>query len=320
MTKDEIGKNLKNVFAGIEEADLPRGLTRIRGKVRDIVDFKNEYVLVTTDRISAFDRVLAHIPFKGQILNQLSMYWFRETTDIIPNHIEEEITGRTVLVKKCEVLPVEVVIRAYLTGSAWRDYSSTGTVSGITLPEGMRFNQRFDTPLLTPSHKAERGDHDEPVSSEELVNRGIVEKGLWNKIREAAFALFKRGSEIAADRGLILVDTKYEFGLLDGELVLVDELHTPDSSRYWFADTYQELFEKEEKQRKIDKEYLRQWLMEQDYMGDGEPPEIPDWVRVEVADRYIRAYELITGNRFVPTHADPRAEKKEILDYLRSLK
>ncbi len=320
MRKDEIGENLGNVFTGIEESELPSGLTLIRGKVRDIVDFKSEYVLVTTDRISAFDRVLAHIPFKGQILNRLSMYWFRETADIIPNHIEKEITGRSVLVKKCDVLPVEVVIRAYLTGSAWRDYSSTGAVSGIPLPEGMRFNRRFEKPLLTPSTKAERGDHDESIASEELVNRGIVEEGLWNKIRDTAFALFKRGTEIAADRGLILVDTKYEFGVLDGELVLVDELHTPDSSRYWIADTYEELFGKGEKQRKIDKEYLRQWLMEQNYMGEGAPPEIPDWVRVEVADRYIRAYELITGKSFAPTHADPKTEKKEILDYVGSLK
>ena len=250
------------------------------------------------------------------MLNGLSNYWFDLTSDIVPNHIDEEASARSVTVKKCDVLPVEVIVRGYLTGSAWRDYEEGKPISGIELKKGMRFNQRFDKPLLTPSTKAERGDHDEPIASGEIVTRGIVEKTLWGKVEETAHALFKRGSEIAKDRGLILVDTKYEFGVLNGELTLIDEIHTPDSSRFWFADTYDELFSAGEKQRKIDKEYLRQWLMENGYMGEGTPPVIPDEIRIEVAWRYIQAYELIRGETFNPSGNSAEAETASIRSFL----
>jgi phosphoribosylaminoimidazole-succinocarboxamide synthase len=250
-------------------------------------------------------------------LNRLALYWFDQTRDIIDNHIAEKVSGRTVKVQKGEVLPVEVVIRAYLTGSAWRDYEKTGIVSGIELPSGMKFNERFPEPLFTPSTKAERGTHDEPISSEEVIQQKLVDPAVWKEVEEAAFKLFQRGTDIARSRGLLLVDTKYEFGIHDGKPFLVDEVHTPDSSRFWFADTYEELFDSGEKQRKIDKEYLRQWLMEEKkFMGDGDIPDIPDDIRLEVASRYIKAYELITGEEFIPEDLSPEEEKERIFSHL----
>ncbi len=320
MRNEDILNILSRTFEGFSEADLKdSGAGFIKGKVRDILDLGDEFIIITSDRISAFDRVLTTIPCKGEVLNRMALYWFDRTKDIIPNHISEKISGRTVKVRKGDVLPVEVVIRAYLTGSSWRDYQKSGTVSGIKLPEGMKFNQAFSEPLLTPSTKAERGAHDEPISSEEIIRTKLVEPDLWREIEEKAFALFKRGTEIAGSRGLILVDTKYEFGILDGKLILLDEVHTPDSSRFWFSDTYAELFEAGEKQKKIDKEYLRQWLMEErGFMGDGDIPVIPDEIRVEVARRYIQAYELITGEEFVPEDISPGEEKKRVLQALSS--
>jgi phosphoribosylaminoimidazole-succinocarboxamide synthase len=315
MKRGEIEKNLETTFSGFTKEDLPTGVDMIAGKVRDIFDLGNELLIVTSDRISAFDRVLTTIPFKGQVLNGMSNYWFDVTGDILPNHIRTKLTSRSVIVSRCEVLPVEVVVRGYLTGSAWRDYESGDSVSGIALPDGMKLNQRFETPLLTPSTKAERGDHDEPISSSEIVSRGLVDGDLWAEVESKAFELFSHGTRLAADRGLILVDTKYEFGLLDGRLVLVDEVHTPDSSRYWFADTYEQLFEAGEKQRKIDKEYLRQWLMDKGYMGDGAPPVIPSEIRANVSERYIQSYELITGAAFSADPSVIESERNTILSY-----
>ena len=309
MDKMEAAKYLNSTFGGFDAEAVPASVEFFSGKVRDIFKADGGMLISTTDRISAFDRILSTIPFKGEILNRLSLFWFENTGDIIPNHIAEKVSARTIAVKKCEVLPVEVVVRGYLTGSAWRDYEEGRAVSGIELPSGMRMNQKFETPLLTPSTKAEQGEHDMPISSAEIVETGLVEKELWAKVEKAALELFRYGSETLASRGLILVDTKYEFGLLDGELVIVDEMHTPDSSRFWYADTYEELFSAGEKQRKIDKEYLRQWLMEErNFMGKGEMPAIPDEVRLEVADRYIRAYEQITGTEFVPQSLSPEDE------------
>ena len=308
---------LKNSFKGFDKDSVPASAEFISGKVRDIFSKGDRLVISTSDRISAFDRVLSTIPYKGEVLNRLSLFWFENTSDIIPNHIDEKITARTVAVKKCEVLPVEVVVRGYLTGSAWRDYQDGAAVSGIELPAGMKMNQKFETPLLTPSTKAEQGEHDMPISSEEIIRTGLVEKSLWEQVEKAALSLFEYGSKTLASRGLILVDTKYEFGLLDGKLVIVDEMHTPDSSRFWYADTYEELFQAGEKQRKIDKEYLRQWLMEEkNFMGKGENPEIPDEVRMEVSRRYIKAYEQITGTDFVPESLVPEDEIAAIVSYL----
>ncbi|HET6450792.1 MAG TPA: phosphoribosylaminoimidazolesuccinocarboxamide synthase [Spirochaetia bacterium] len=283
----------------LERLALPTGALR-RGKVRDVVELGDELLIVTTDRISAFDRVLTTIPCKGEVLNTLSLHWFRATADIVPNHVREEVSARTVRAVHCDVLPVEVVVRGYLTGSAWRDYQKGSAVSGITLPPGMRFNQRFERPLLTPSTKEMAGVHDRPISREEILGQGLVPRATWEQVEEASLALFRRGTELAARQGLILVDTKYEFGIHRGQLVLADELHTPDSSRYWYADTYAPRFASGEPQRELDKEYLRQWLLARGWSGDGAPPAIPDDVRRETAGKYIDAWEKITGQEFVP--------------------
>ena len=310
-----IKENLDNTFQGIETKDLPKGLEDkvFKGKVRDVIDLGKELLIVTSDRISAFDVILSTIPFKGEVLNRTALYWFKKTFDIIPNHILEQVSPRTVRVSKCAILPVEVIVRGYLTGSAWRDYSSGKDVSGIKLPGGMSYNQKFEKPLLTPSTKAEAGMHDEPVSCDQIVKSGLVEKKIWHQVEEAALMLFKRGSELAAQNNLILVDTKYEFGILDGRLIIADEIHTPDSSRFWHADSYNDLFSAGSKQRQLDKEYFRQWLISKGYMGDGEIPVITDEVRIETAKRYTDSFESITGGNFIPEAGNAEAEKKKIL-------
>jgi phosphoribosylaminoimidazole-succinocarboxamide synthase len=318
LTPNEIKDELDNTFKGLGSEDI-LGKKIIHGKVREIIDLGESLILSTSDRISAFDRILSTIPFKGEILNGISNYWFDNTRDIIDNHIISKISPRAIHVKKCKVLPVEVIIRGYLTGSAWRDYKAGKTISGIALPTGLKMDEKFETPILTPSTKAEQGDHDEPISSQDIVARGLVSKDLWEEVTQKALQLFKRGTELASQRGLILVDTKYEFGILDDKLVIVDEIHTPDSSRYWYQDSYVECFEKGESQRKVDKEFLRQWLMDRGFMGDGESPEIKDDLRVEIAKRYIEAYELITGNEFVPSLEKSEAEKEKITMYIGKL-
>jgi phosphoribosylaminoimidazole-succinocarboxamide synthase len=295
----EKGDLFSRIPGCLREISIP-GANVSRGKVRDVVDIGGELLLVTTDRISAFDKVLTTVPCKGEVLNTVSLFWFSHTADIIPNHVLEEVSARTVRAAKCSVIPIEVVVRGYLTGSAWRDYQAGSEVSGIRLPEGMRANQKFPTPLLTPSTKEEKGAHDKPISRSGILDSGIVSRKVWERIEEASLALFNRGTEIAAANGLILVDTKYEFGERDGKLFLVDEVHTPDSSRYWHADTYQEFFNRGENQRELDKEYLRQWLLRKSWKGDGEPPVIPDEVRVETAWKYITAWQTIIGRPFSP--------------------
>ncbi|MDR3199971.1 MAG: phosphoribosylaminoimidazolesuccinocarboxamide synthase, partial [Spirochaetales bacterium] len=264
------------LFQGFSADDLPAGTSLYSGKARDVVDLGDRLLITVTDRISAFDRVLAAIRSKGEILNRVSLWWFDKTSDVCPNHILESLSSRTTVVRKVKIIPVEVVVRGYLTGSAWRDYTAGKAVSGVSLPAGMKKNQRFDTPLITPSTKEAVG-HDEPISEDEIVRRGIAPADVWNQVHEKAIELFRRGTQVAAERALILVDTKYEFGLApDGTLVLADELHTPDSSRYWYASGYEENFRSGGEQRQLDKEFFRSWLIEQGFMGDGEAPEIPD--------------------------------------------
>ena len=287
-------------------------------KVRDVVDLDDRLLVVTSDRVSAFDRVLTTIPDKGQVLNQLSVFWFQHTADIVANHLLREVTPRSMLVRRCSVLPVEVVVRGYLTGSAWRDYQRDGAVSGIRLPAGMRADEQFPEPLLTPSTKADHGDHDRPLAREELLAEGIVEGGLWERIEAAALSLYRRGVEFAARQGLVLVDTKYEFGVIGDELVLADEVHTPDSSRYWYADVYVDRFAAGRPQRKLDKEFLRSWLMERGYMGDGEPPQIPDAVRTALGERYREAFRRLTGAELVPSAFGEREELAEYAAVIRA--
>ncbi|TVQ35839.1 MAG: phosphoribosylaminoimidazolesuccinocarboxamide synthase [Spirochaetaceae bacterium] len=306
-------------FPGFDAADVPRGVAFSRGKVRDIFHCGDTLLIVTSDRISAFDRILGLVPHKGEVLTQLSSWWFDRVGDIVAHHLLATPTARSMHVQRCDVLPVEVVVRAYLTGSAWRDYQAGRPVSGITLPGGMRWNEQLRRPLLTPSTKAGQGAHDRPISCAEVVELGLVAPRLWQQIEETALALFERGRRICAERGLILVDTKYEFGLCDGRLTLADEIHTPDSSRFWFAGHYRELFERGQGQRKLDKEYLRQWLMDHGFLGDGEPPAIPAEVFDQVAQRYISAYETITSKQFAASGDNVEAARQKVLLYLSGL-
>ncbi len=289
----------------IENVSAPHLGNRIEGKVRDSYVLGDRRVLVTSDRLSAFDRVLTTIPFKGHLLNEMAAYWFRETAPIIPNHILSQPHPNIFIARQVEILPVEVVVRGYLTGSAWRDYEAGKAVSGITLPKGMRRSERFNQPLLTPSTKAERGHHDQPISSEEIVRSGLVSKKLWDEVARTALKLFLFGTEKAAARGLILVDTKYEFGVLRTsgreELLLADEVHTQDSSRYWMLESYEQSFASGADPVMLDKEFVRRWLIEQGYMGDGTPPQFTDTFRVDTAMKYMEACEKITGSPFKGT-------------------
>ena len=295
--------NIRSRFADqiqftLNKTPSPTSVKKYEGKVRDSFLLGDKRLLITTDRLSAFDRILTTLPFKGLILNQMASFWFDQTKNIVPNHIISKPHPMALLAKEVKILPVEVVVRGYLAGSGWRDYEAGKALSGIELPKGLKKSHRFDTPLITPSTKAEIGTHDLPISNAEIVSSGLVEKQIWEKVCEYALKLFNFGSELAAKRGLILVDTKYEFGLVGAtnEIVLADEIHTSDSSRYWFADTYESAYLSGENPNSLDKEFLRKWLIDRGYMGEGEPPIIPDDLRVELAMRYYEAFQLITGS------------------------
>lgn len=289
---------LKNV---LEETDLPQLGSKYRGKVRDSYQKGDIRYLITTDRLSCFDKILTSVPFKGEVLQSIAVHWFKLSQDIIQNHIIDVLDPNIMLVKNCEILPVEVVVRAYLTGSAWRDYEKGKLISGVGLPSGMRPSQRMPKVVLTPSTKAEQGKHDMPISEKEIVSSGIVSKELWDQVHETALQLFAVGEEVADRQGLILVDTKYEFGVYQGKLILADEIHTLDSSRYWVKKTYNERFEKGEAPEMLDKEPVRQWLITQGFMGEGQPPPFSDEKRVEIARHYISSYDKITGQTFTPS-------------------
>ena len=275
------------------------------GKVRDVYDINDDLmVMVATDRISAFDVILPKgIPYKGQVLNQIAAKFLDATADIVPNWKLATPDPMVTVGLKCEGFRVDMIIRGYLTGSAWRDYKAgMRELCGIKLPDGMKENERFPEPIITPTTKAEAG-HDENISREEIIAQGIVSKEDYETIERYTRALFKRGTEIAAEKGLILVDTKYEFGKRDGKVYLIDEIHTPDSSRYFYADGYEERFANGEPQKQLSKEFVRQWLIEHDFMGkEGQQvPEMTDEYCDSVSDRYIELYEHITGEPFVKT-------------------
>ncbi len=274
------------------------------GKVRDVYDIDDRYiVMVATDRISAFDVVLPKgIPFKGQVLNQIAAGFLDATADIVPNWKIAVPDPMVTVGHKCEPLKIEMIVRGYLAGSAWRDYAAGAReICGVPLPDGLRENQKLDAPILTPTTKADAG-HDENISRQEIIARGIVDEEIYAQVEKYALALFARGTELAASHGLILVDTKYEFGLLDGKVILIDEIHTPDSSRYFYAAEYASRFEKGEPQRQLSKEFVRQWLISNGFMGKpGEKvPEMTDEYCDEVSQRYIELYEHITGRKFEP--------------------
>ena len=273
------------------------------GKVRDVYDINDDLlVMVATDRISAFDVILPKgIPFKGQVLNQIAAKFLDATSDIVPNWKLATPDPMVTVGLKCEGFRVEMIIRGYLTGSAWREYKAgSRSLCGVQLPDGMRENQRFDTPIITPTTKAEAG-HDENISKEEIIAQGLMSREDYEQVEAYTRALFQRGSEIAASKGLILVDTKYEFGKRDGKIYLIDEIHTPDSSRYFYADGFEERFEKGEPQRQLSKEFVRQWLIDHDFMGKpGQTvPEMTDEYVESVSARYIELYEHIVGEKFV---------------------
>ncbi len=281
-----------------------KDLKSYKGKVREVYNLGSDKLgIVVTDRISAFDYIMKQaIPFKGQILNQMAAFSFNKVKDIVATHIIDVPLPNVTIAKKCDPVPIEVVIRGYLTGHAWRTYKSgLRELCGAPLPEGMKEHDKFPEPLLTPATKATEG-HDEDISEADILKRGIVDEKLWNEIRETAFKLFERGTEIAAQQGLILVDTKYEFGLYNGELTLIDEVHTTDSSRYFYLDGYEERQAKGEPQKQLSKEFLREWLMQHNFQGlDGQTlPDLPDSFRLEVYERYAELFELLTGVDFEP--------------------
>jgi phosphoribosylaminoimidazole-succinocarboxamide synthase len=293
-----------------------RTLPRYDGKVRDCLIDKErgERIIIVTDRLSAFDAVVGTIPFKGQVLNQLAQFWFEHTAAIAPNHMLRVPDPNVMIARECEPLPVELVMRAYLTGvtstSIWKAYEQgKREFCGHALPEGMKKNQRLPEPILTPSTKAAKGDHDISVSRAELLAMGKIGPEVFDRAAAIAEKLFAAGQAHAAKHGLILADTKYEMGLdRDGNIVVIDEIHTPDSSRYWYAEDYEARLAKGEEPRSLDKEYVRRWLAgEAKWSGDGPPPVMPDEVRAEAARRYIASYELVTGKTFVPDTREPIA-------------
>ncbi|AFE10039.1 phosphoribosylaminoimidazole-succinocarboxamide synthase [Corallococcus coralloides DSM 2259] len=290
----------------LRQTDLPSLGTPYKGKVRDTYRKGDTLILVTSDRLSAFDHVLTTIPFKGEVLNRLAAFWFDRTKHIVPNHVLDVPDANVTVARACQPFSVEVVVRGYLTGSLWRDYEKgTHTAYGVPFAEGLRKDSAFEAPILTPSTKAEYGKHDEPISEAEILARGLATPRDWARITEAARGLFLEGQKWARTRGLILVDTKYEFGKVGDELYVIDEMHTPDSSRYWVADEYESRFAKGEDQKMLDKENIRQWLIrERNFSGHGALPAIPDDVRVDLATKYVAAYERITGTPLVLTPGD----------------
>jgi phosphoribosylaminoimidazole-succinocarboxamide synthase len=284
----------------LRQIDVPALGQLYRGKVRDNYTRGDQIVMITTDRISAFDHVLGTIPFKGEVLSRLTLFWFDKVKDIAPTHLIDSPDPSVMVVKKARALPVEIVIRGYITGSLWRDYQAgKAGAYGITWPAGLRKDQRFDQAIITPSTKAEYGKHDEPISEAEILRQGLVTPEIWAEATAVAHRLFQRGQEWARSRGLILVDTKYEMGIADGRLVVIDEIHTPDSSRYWVADGYEERFARGADQEMLDKENIRQWLIrEHGFSGHGQPPPLSDEVRIMLAGKYVEVFERLTGQAF----------------------
>ena len=293
------------------------------GKVRDVYSIEGDkLIMVASDRISAFDVILPKgIPFKGQVLNQIAAKFLDATTDICPNWKLATPDPMVTVGITCKGFPVEMIVRGYLCGSAWRAYKNGAReICGIKLPDGMRENEKFPEPIVTPTTKAEIGEHDADISKEEILAQGLATPEEYALLEKYTLQLFKRGTEIPAQRGLILVDTKYEFGLHDGKIYLMDEIHTPDSSRYFYSDGYQERFEKGEPQRQLSKEFVREWLMDNGFQGkEGQQvPEMTDEIVKSISDRYIELYEHITGEKFVAEDSDKLEERIErnVLQFL----
>ena len=308
--KHNIEKQLDNT---LDELNLNISDDFYSGKVRENYYKGDQIVMVTSDRVSAFDHILGTIPFKGQILNEIACFWFEKTKDIIPNHFISSPDEQVLITKKAETLPVEVIVRQYITGSLWREYKEgINGQYGFMLPNDLVENQKFDKPILTPSTKADYGLHDEPISREKIVG-SLVDEDIYSKAEEYALKLFDIGQKWANKMGLILVDTKYEFGIYKDELIVIDEIHTPDSSRYWVANEYEKRFNNNEPQKMLDKENIRSWLIKRGFKGEGTPPQLSDDIRVLLAEKYIELYKTLLGKEFTPSIGDVSSRIKSNL-------
>lgn len=314
LSNSVIRNHLDKCLTDTSSLGLPGGR---RGKVRDSYDLGDKLLLITTDRQSAFDRVLASVPFKGQVLNQVSAFWFEVTEDIVQNHVISIPDPNATLAKKCEVFPVEFIMRGYLTGStstsAWTLYNNgERNICGNILPDGMVKNQKFPKPIITPTTKSD--EHDESITPEGIVAGGLMTLEEWDSASDIAARLFERGMQIARENGLILVDTKYEIGRDEaGNIILIDEIHTPDSSRYWIADSFEERFNSGQEPDNIDKEFLRLWFRDNcDPYNDAVLPSAPDDLVIELSSRYIKLYEMITGRDFTPAPGHPLDRLRKI--------
>lgn len=303
---------LQSIPLALKTVNIPKLGEKHSGKVRDFYILGDKRIIITTDRLSAFDRVLGCFPFKGQALNQMSEFWFKKTKDVIQNHMISVPDPNVMVVKNCKLIPIEMVVRGYITGvtntSIWGSYEKgERVIYGIKFPDGLKKNQKLPTPVITPTTKVESG-HDERLTEKEILQRKIVSSKLWKEMKKAALGLFKKGSKICAKSGIILVDTKYEFGLLNGKLILIDEIHTPDSSRFWVKDSYLKRFKKGQEPENFDKEFLRIWYAKRGYKGDGKIPKMPAEFMIKVSKRYISIYEKITGKKF-KAHQYPIAQR-----------
>jgi phosphoribosylaminoimidazole-succinocarboxamide synthase len=318
ITEENIRAAIPNA---LQSVSLPQLGELQDGKVRDMYCRDGKRALITTDRVSAFDRVLGTIPFKGQVLTQLSAWWFEQLSDVVAHHVAAVPDPNVIIGYEADPLPVEVIVRGYITGSTstslWTLYNDgVDRPYGLELPVGLVKNARLPEPVITPTTKAAKGEHDERLTCDEVVEHGLVEPELWAEVQRVSLEIFRRGQAVAQKAGLILVDTKYEFGMIDGKLSLIDEVHTPDSSRYWVAETYEAAMAEGRAPQQFDKEHLRLWLGRQGYKGDGPAPELADDIVAEVSARYISAYERLTGLDFVPG-AQPPAPRiaRHLTDY-----
>ncbi len=320
MTSGELDDIIRNQFDKTLESTNFESLGRFyKGKVRDNYIKNDIRIIIATDRLSAFDRVITTIPFKGQMLNQISSFWFEKTKNIVKNHIIDIPDPNVSIVHQCNMIPVEMIVRAYITGSAWRSYTKGESTSGIILPKGLQKNQKLDNFILTPSTKAESG-HDIYISREKIIEDKLVDEEVYSQMEKASLKLFKFAQNYCLKNDLILVDTKYEFGIKDGELLVIDEIHTQDSSRFWIADSYNERFESGEDPEILDKEIFRSWLMDTypdifpNITLDQDIPPIAPEIKVELAKRYMKSYQKITGNEFKAEVSDV---KKRIVENLK---
>lgn len=307
ILQEQIEAQLDHTLSGTDFDFLGK---KYEGKVRDNYTKNGKRILITTDKLSAFDRIITTIPFKGQILNQTTQFWFETTKHIIGSHYIDAPDPNVVYAEECEPLPIEMVVRGYITGSTgtslWYNYSQGERhIYGLDFPDGLEKNQKLPEPIITPTTKAPKGHHDEKITAAEIVEQGLLSQEEYDYLARKTVELYLHGVEHCAKQGVILVDTKYEFGRnANGEIVLIDEIHTPDSSRFWIAETYEEKLAAGEEPDNINKEFLRLWLANQGYMGDGEMPEITPDIRVQTAMKYIEAYEMITGEEFQPVGGD----------------